>query len=88
MQGDDAIPHIDRPHTEYDRILAYNLLRSQQTIPQYHVFEDCRLEKLTAVRAQLNKEHEKAGDGIRLSVNDFLIKAAALVTSSSSLPSV
>jgi pyruvate/2-oxoglutarate dehydrogenase complex dihydrolipoamide acyltransferase (E2) component len=44
----------------------------QTTIPHVYGVTDCTIEKLIALRKQLKE------DGIKVSVNDFVIKAVAL----------
>ena len=59
------------------RITAQRLLESKTSVPHYYVTVDVRMDKLLALRAQLNKALEK--DGAKLSVNDLIVKASALV---------
>lgn len=68
----------DVPVAQIKKITAQRLLQSKQTIPHYYLSIDCRVDKLTALRGQLN-EALAAGAGGKLSVNDFVIKASALV---------
>ena len=67
----------DETHTQIRRITAKRLLESKQTIPHYYLTVDCRVDKLLALRAELNERLAKSGS--KLSLNDFVIKAAALV---------
>ena len=71
----------DVPLANIKRITAQRLLESKQTIPHYYLTIDCKVDKLVALRHQLN-EALAAGQGGKLSVNDFVIKAAALVSRS------
>ena len=50
-----------------------------QTIPHYYLTVDCRVDNLMKLRAQLN-EALASRDGGKLSVNDFVVKASALVS--------
>ena len=59
------------------RITAQRLLESKTSVPHYYLTVDVRMDKLLALRAQLNKALEK--DGAKLSVNDLIVKASALV---------
>ncbi len=81
--GADAIKKIyaDREFEEVKldgmrRIIAARLSEAKQTIPHFYLRRDIRLDALMAFRAQLNRELE--GRGVKLSVNDFIIKACAL----------
>jgi pyruvate dehydrogenase E2 component (dihydrolipoamide acetyltransferase) len=58
------------------RTIAARLTEAKQTIPHFYLRRDVRLDALMAFREQLNKQLE--GRGIKLSVNDFIIKACAL----------
>ena len=53
--------------------IARRLLESKQSIPHYRLALDVDLTSLLARRAQLN-----ASDGMKVSVNDLLVRAAAL----------
>ena len=56
--------------------IAARLSEAKQTIPHFYLRREIRLDPLLALRSQLNKELE--GRGVKLSVNDFIIKASAL----------
>ncbi|MBC2835842.1 pyruvate dehydrogenase complex dihydrolipoamide acetyltransferase [Paragemmobacter straminiformis] len=58
------------------RTIAARLTEAKQTIPHFYLRRDVRLDNLMAFREQLNKQLE--GRGVKLSVNDFIIKASAL----------
>jgi pyruvate/2-oxoglutarate dehydrogenase complex dihydrolipoamide acyltransferase (E2) component len=60
------------------QVTAARLLESKNTIPHYYLTIEARINKLMSLRAQLN-EQLAASDGPKLSVNDFIIKATALV---------
>jgi len=61
------------------KTIARRLTESKQTVPHYYLSIDCNLDALLKLRTELNAGLE--GRGIKLSVNDLLIKAlgAALV---------
>ena len=58
------------------KIIAARLTEAKQTIPHFYLRRRIRLDPLLAFRSQLNRELE--GRGVKLSVNDFVIKACAL----------
>ncbi len=58
------------------RTIAARLTEAKQTIPHFYLRRDVRLDNLMAFREQLNKQLETRG--VKLSVNDFIIKASAL----------
>jgi pyruvate dehydrogenase E2 component (dihydrolipoamide acetyltransferase) len=57
------------------KTVAARLTEAKQTIPHFYLRRDIRLDALMAFRAQLNAQLE--GRGVKLSVNDFIIKACA-----------
>lgn len=67
--------YTDIPHTSMRRVIAQRLTASKQTVPHYTLTVDIELEAVLALRAQLNAALPADA---KLSVNDFLIKAAAL----------
>eukprot|EP00252_Welwitschia_mirabilis_P003335 TRINITY_DN13413_c0_g1_i1.p1 TRINITY_DN13413_c0_g1~~TRINITY_DN13413_c0_g1_i1.p1 ORF type:complete len:536 (+),score=126.10 TRINITY_DN13413_c0_g1_i1:74-1681(+) len=69
--------YTDIPHSQIKKVTASRLLLSKQTIPHYYLTVDTQVDKLMGLRNQLNSLQEAAG-GKRISVNDFVIKAAAL----------
>ncbi|MBB05985.1 MAG: pyruvate dehydrogenase complex dihydrolipoamide acetyltransferase [Pseudooceanicola sp.] len=58
------------------KTIAARLTEAKQTIPHFYLRRDIRLDALMAFRSELNKQ--LAPRGIKLSVNDFIIKASAL----------
>jgi pyruvate dehydrogenase E2 component (dihydrolipoamide acetyltransferase) len=58
------------------RTIAARLTEAKQTIPHFYLRREVQLDTLMAFREQLNKSLE--GRGVKLSVNDFIIKASAL----------
>ncbi|KAF8401028.1 hypothetical protein HHK36_014331 [Tetracentron sinense] len=72
-----ALDYADLPHTQIRKITASRLLLSKQTIPHYYLTVDTCVDKLMDLRSQLNSLQEASG-GKRISVNDLVIKAAAL----------
>lgn len=64
------------PLSNMRRVIAQRLVESKTTIPHYQVTVEVDMEPLLALRAQLNEQLAK--QGVKLSVNDFLVKACAL----------
>ncbi|MEN8656942.1 pyruvate dehydrogenase complex dihydrolipoamide acetyltransferase [Marivita sp.] len=58
------------------KTIAARLSEAKQTIPHFYLRRAVTLDPLMAFRAQLNAQLEKRG--VKLSVNDFIIKACAL----------
>jgi pyruvate dehydrogenase E2 component (dihydrolipoyllysine-residue acetyltransferase) len=67
-------PYTERPLTAMRRVIARRLTESKQTIPHFYLTIDCEIEELLKIRAELNARSE----AYRISVNDFVIRAAAL----------
>ena len=65
---------VDIPLTNMRRVIAQRLSESKQTIPHYYLNQDVQIDLLLKIRADLNA---KAEGGLKLSVNDFVIKATA-----------
>ena len=73
--------YADRTVTEVPldgmrRTIAARLTEAKQTIPHFYLRKSVRLDALMAFRETLNKQLEVRG--VKLSVNDFIIKASAL----------
>ncbi|MGC8202256.1 pyruvate dehydrogenase complex dihydrolipoamide acetyltransferase [Aliiroseovarius sp. PTFE2010] len=58
------------------KIIAARLTEAKQTIPHFYLRRDIKLDALLKFRADLNAT--LADRGVKLSVNDFIIKACAL----------
>jgi pyruvate dehydrogenase E2 component (dihydrolipoamide acetyltransferase) len=61
------------PHTGMRRAIARRLTESKQNVPHFYLSVDCKMDALLALRAQANH-----GGTVKLSVNDFIVRAAAL----------
>lgn len=58
------------------KTIAARLTEAKQTVPHFYLRRDIQLDALLKFRSQLNKQLETRG--VKLSVNDFIIKAVAL----------
>lgn len=58
------------------RTIAKRLVESKLTVPHYQVTVTARMDALLALRKQLNDQLES--QGVKLSVNDFIVRACAL----------
>ena len=58
------------------KTIAARLTEAKQTIPHFYLRRDIELDALMAFRGKLNAQLESRG--VKLSVNDFIIKACAL----------
>ncbi|MFA7441643.1 MAG: pyruvate dehydrogenase complex dihydrolipoamide acetyltransferase [Sphingomonadaceae bacterium] len=76
-----AAPPTDVPHemvklTSMRKTIARRLTESKQTIPHYYLTVDIQLDAMLKLRGELNKSLEARG--VKLSVNDMLVKALGL----------
>jgi pyruvate dehydrogenase E2 component (dihydrolipoamide acetyltransferase) len=72
-------PHRLMPNSGMRKTIARRLTEAKQTIPHFYVSVDIDIDPLLKLRSELNAKSAKDGPGAyRLSVNDFIIKAAAL----------
>ena len=58
------------------KTIASRLVEAKQTVPHFYLRRDIELDALLKFRSQINKTLEPRG--VKLSVNDFIIKACAL----------
>ncbi|KAG6418353.1 hypothetical protein SASPL_120556 [Salvia splendens] len=72
-----ALDYVDMPQTQIGKVTASRLLQSKQTIPHYYLTVDTCVDKLMELHIHLNSLQEASG-GRRISVNDLVIKAAAM----------
>jgi pyruvate dehydrogenase E2 component (dihydrolipoamide acetyltransferase) len=58
------------------KTIAARLTEAKQSVPHFYLRRDINLDALMALRGQINAQLD--GRGVKLSVNDFIIKACAL----------
>ncbi len=64
------------PLSNMRRTIARRLVESKTQIPHYQVTVEVDMDALVALRSQLNEQ--LGAQGVKLSVNDFLVRACAL----------
>src|SRR3546814_4849382 len=69
------IPHTADKLSNMRKTIARRLTEAKQTIPHIYLTVDIRLDKLLKLRGELHAALEP--QGVKLSVNDLLIKALA-----------
>jgi pyruvate dehydrogenase E2 component (dihydrolipoamide acetyltransferase) len=67
-----AAAFTDTPHSRLRRAIAARLTESKQTAPHFYLRGTANVERLLAMREELN-----TGEATRISVNDLVIKAVA-----------
>ncbi len=70
-----GLPPFERiAHTSMRKVIARRLTESKQTVPHFYLTVDCEIDALLASRREVNA---RAPDGVKVSVNDFVVKALA-----------
>ena len=77
--------YADREYTEIPlngmrKVIAARLTEAKQTVPHFYLRRDINLDALLSFRGELNKQ--LAARDVKLSINDFIIKACALALQS------
>ena len=78
---DDSIPHEEEKLSNIRKTIARRLTEAKQTVPHIYLTVDIRLDALLKLRSQINAGLESRG--IKLSVNDMLIKALGVALEAS-----
>ena len=73
---EQAIPHEEVKLSNIRKTIARRLTEAKQQVPHIYLTVDIQLDALLKLRGELNKGLE--GRGVKLSVNDLLIKALAV----------
>lgn len=72
------VPHgpafRDEKLSSMRKVIANRLTESKQTVPHFYLTIDCEIEDLLKARKSINEGFE----GVKVSVNDFVIRAIAL----------
>lgn len=70
-----SAPHTEIPLTNMRKVIARRLTQAKATVPHFYLELDCEIDALLDLRETLNSQ---SGGRYKLSVNDFVIKAAAM----------
>ena len=73
-----VIEPVDAPYEEIKlsmmrKVIAQRLTESKTTVPHFYISVDVEMDRLLEVRKDINES-----EGLKLSVNDFIIKALAM----------
>lgn len=74
------------PLTNMRRIIAERLLQSKTTIPHFYLTISVDAGPLLAFRADLNEKSAAGGNGIKFTINDFVVKA--IVAAATRVPEI
>jgi pyruvate dehydrogenase E2 component (dihydrolipoamide acetyltransferase) len=64
------------PHSRMRKAIARRLTESKSTVPHFYLVADCRVDRLLALRQEINGVSAAAG-ATKVSVNDLVVKAVA-----------
>ncbi len=76
--AENDTPYVEIPLDGMRKTIARRLTESKQTVPHFYLTIDCEIDELLATRKRLNAKLADRPDGVKISVNDFIIKASAL----------
>lgn len=71
--GSGASAFTEVPHSSMRRTIARRLAESKSTIPHFYLTVECRMERLLALRTEINASASR-----KISVNDFIVRAVAV----------
>ena len=70
-----GLPPFERVrHSNMRKVIARRLTESKQTVPHFYLTVDCEIDALLEARREINL---RAPEGVKVSVNDFVVKALA-----------
>ncbi|MEM9708263.1 MAG: dihydrolipoamide acetyltransferase family protein [Pseudomonadota bacterium] len=76
LSGYEGRPVAEIPLDNMRRTVAKRLTGAKATIPHFYLNRDARIDRLLAMRAELNDDRPEGQD--KLTLNDFIVKAAAV----------
>ena len=71
-----GMPYELRPNSGFRKTIARRLTEAKQTVPHFYLTLDCRIDALLELRKRYNASADTVSG--KTSVNDFVIRAAAL----------
>lgn len=77
LSGDSLI-FSDAEVSNMRKVIAKRLQQSKHQIPHYYLTVECSMDNIMKLRQEINTTYEK--EGVKLSINDFIIKATALAS--------
>ena len=60
------------------KTIARRLTEAKQSVPHFYLTVDCDIGALSALRVKTNEELAAKNEGVKLSINDYVIRAVAL----------
>ncbi|MDP6174125.1 MAG: pyruvate dehydrogenase complex dihydrolipoamide acetyltransferase [Rhodospirillales bacterium] len=71
-------PYTDVPNSSMRKVIAQRLTESSLDIPHFFLTIECQLDNLLALRGDLNTRSPEGEGAYKISVNDFIVRAAGL----------
>ena len=71
-------PYREVANSSMRKVVARRLSESKQQVPHFYLTVDCEIDKLLALRKELNDQSPDGDSAYKLSVNDLVIRAAAM----------
>ena len=71
-------PYREVANSSMRKVVARRLSESKQQVPHFYLTVDCEIDKLLALRKELNDQSPDGDNAYKLSVNDLVIRAAAM----------
>jgi len=72
------MPYRQEPLSGMRKVIAQRLTESKQTVPHFYLTVDCEIDALLKARKELNDRLAARKSETKISVNDFVIRAAAI----------
>jgi len=71
-------PYREVANSSMRKVVARRLSESKQQVPHFYLTVECELDNLLAQRKKLNAKSPEGEGAYKISVNDFVIRAAAM----------
>jgi pyruvate dehydrogenase E2 component (dihydrolipoamide acetyltransferase) len=73
-----GMKYTAQPNSTVRKTIARRLTEAKQSVPHFYLTVDCDIGALSALRQSMNEKAAAANEGVKLSINDFVIRASAL----------
>jgi pyruvate dehydrogenase E2 component (dihydrolipoamide acetyltransferase) len=73
-----GMAYTEKKLSSMRKTIAKRMIEAKQAVPHFYLTVDFDMDALLRTRKELNARAEQKADGVKISVNDFLIRACAL----------
>ncbi|KIY72847.1 dihydrolipoamide acetyltransferase [Cylindrobasidium torrendii FP15055 ss-10] len=73
----ETADYVDAPVSNMRRVIGQRLSQAKSELPHYYVTVDINMDKVLKLREVFNKTLADKDKGLKLSVNDFIVKATS-----------